>query len=814
MSPDLMVTELFDIKPDEGTINFRGNRMLLFRADVLFRLREELVRNLGEDIARNILTRFGYRCGSYDVKAFGDFFSFENDSDWMLAGAKMYSLKGMVYATCTELRFDRQTGSFLMRGTWRNSYEAENYLSRYGPAKEPVCWTLAGYASGFGTGFMGRDVVCVETMCQGMGDPYCAYEIRSAGDWKGQASRNIKDLQKNAIFKNFQTMLEEERERANSLQLMNQAIIDISSNLSSINMPAKTVEYAQKLLRADKALMAVVTERTKRILLYETQTPDRVNTQVLTEPCGVISSILEGRQTVESHGNTLFIQGLDMEVKSLLGTPLYFKRGLIGALVVINKSHRQRFSHHDREILQFLGAHSAVAIGNARAYEDTNQKLQENISELYRVNGLLLARHDELEKSTSIHNRLTSLVLEGHSLGEISRNLAGIIARPVLISDQFFHIISHSGDDGPDIKQLWQDITTENHFRDKLSGLPSGERLCTLTAPDMLKTPLNLIAAPIIAGRDHLGFVVTVEGTQALSQLDYIAMEHAGTVIALDLLRQKASFETERRLKKDFLEELLEGHFENEEIIIRRAEKFGLCLTQTFRVLAIDFIPKTNSAPARYHGSGKGRKGEFFQALDRAVKQVSPNITVIGKKANIIGLLTLGDTREKDPAAQMRSITTKLENMFNSIFPDYSWWAGISSPCSGISGFPDSYREACTTIDVLKTLSCRNKCQAHELLGIYGILNINPDQFKKFVNNVIGPLLEYDEKHNSQLVHTLDLYFKNNCNLQKAARAGFLNSSTMKYRLRRIHEIAKMNLSDPETTLQVQLALKIIEGLK
>ncbi|MCL4441695.1 MAG: helix-turn-helix domain-containing protein, partial [Firmicutes bacterium] len=77
-----------------------------------------------------------------------------------------------------------------------------------------------------------------------------------------------------------------------------------------------------------------------------------------------------------------------------------------------------------------------------------------------------------------------------------------------------------------------------------------------------------------------------------------------------------------------------------------------------------------------------------------------------------------------------------------------------------------------------------------------------------------GPLLDYDEKHNTRLVHTLNLYFKNNGNLQKAARDGFMNSSTMKYRLRRIHEIANINLSDPEVNLQVQLALKIIEGLR
>ncbi|MFZ5631418.1 MAG: XylR N-terminal domain-containing protein [Bacillota bacterium] len=812
MVPDFVVTELLDINPDEGIISLRGNRMLLFRADSLFRLREELVRNLGEDMARNILTRFGYRCGHFDVMASREFFTFKSDADWMLAGPMMHTLEGMVHATCDELKFDRQSGAFLMRGIWRNSYEAENYLLKYGRAKEPVCWTLTGYTSGFGSGFMGRDVVCVETMCRGMGDPYCRYEMRSLEEWNGQAARNIKDLNRNTVLKNFQTLLEEERERAKTWQAMNQAIIDISTNLSSSNMPVKTVDYAQKLLRAQKAVMAVVTERKKRILLYETMGREKINTRVLTESSGLVTSILESREPVESYGVPRAIQGLDIEIKGLLGIPLYLRKELIGALIVINKSGGGQFSQHDREILGFLGAHSAVALGNARVYEHTNQKLQENIAELYRVNSLLLAEHEALQKSTHIHNRLTSLVLEGHGLEEIGRNLAVILSRPVIIADQFFNIISSSvpGGGAGDIGQVWQDTIQEARFREKMATLFAEKRLINIAAAKKSNPQSNLVVASIMAGSDNLGFVATLEGNRPLSQLDCMAVEHAGTVIALDLLKQKASFETERRLKKDFLEELLEGKLDNEEVIIRRAEKLGLDLTGTFRVVAIDFIPKAAVAPPESYCKGKS----LFQAVDRVVSQVSPNIVVIGKKVNIIGLLILDETREKQAATHLRNMTGEMERRFNDIFPDYIWRAGISSPCRGVSGFAASYQEACITIDIIKSLNYRNKCQAHELLGVFGLLNINAEQFKKFIDRVIGPLLKYDEKHNSHLVQTLMLYFNNNCNIQKAARNGFMNSSTMKYRLRRISEIAGINLSHPETNLQVQLALKMIEGMR
>lgn len=131
----------------------------------------------------------------------------------MLAGPLMHTVEGILHASTNILEFDREKNSFLMRGIWRNSYEAENHLRLYGQAKEPVCWTLSGYASGFGTGFMGSQVICVETMCQGMGDPYCRFELRTVEAWNGAASRNIEDLKQCLMIKSLQRMLEEESPR-------------------------------------------------------------------------------------------------------------------------------------------------------------------------------------------------------------------------------------------------------------------------------------------------------------------------------------------------------------------------------------------------------------------------------------------------------------------------------------------------------------------------------------------------------------------------------------------------------------------------
>ena len=70
--------------------------------------------------------------------------------------------------------------------------------------------------------------------------------------------------------------------------------------------------------------------------------------------------------------------------------------------------------------------------------------------------------------------------------------------------------------------------------------------------------------------------------------------------------------------------------------------------------------------------------------------------------------------------------------------------------------------------------------------------------------------MEYDQKHGTQLVETLNLYYKYNGNVLKASRKGYLNPSTMKYRLRRIKEITGLDYKDAEVSLQLQLALRLL----
>jgi signal transduction histidine kinase/DNA-binding response OmpR family regulator len=64
-------------------------------------------------------------------------------------------------------------------------------------------------------------------------------------------------------------------------------------------------------------------------------------------------------------------------VKSLLYVPLSIRHETIGVLGVNNKNADRTFKKHDLELLQDLAAHAAVAIENARLYEERVQQAHE-----------------------------------------------------------------------------------------------------------------------------------------------------------------------------------------------------------------------------------------------------------------------------------------------------------------------------------------------------------------------------------------------------------------------------------------------------
>ena len=184
---DIDFRKMLKFSPETGRVLLGSDRMLLFRQEAFATLRRLMIDQLGERRARGLLAQFGYRCGLGDFEALNAQYEWDSERDRRAAGSVMHMWEGIVLVEGATSEVDPETGTFHLKGNWRNSYEAEIHLAEFGISDSPVCHSLTGYASGWCTALLGEPVIAIETMCLGKGDAHCAYEIKKPAAWGPEA---------------------------------------------------------------------------------------------------------------------------------------------------------------------------------------------------------------------------------------------------------------------------------------------------------------------------------------------------------------------------------------------------------------------------------------------------------------------------------------------------------------------------------------------------------------------------------------------------------------------------------------------------
>ena len=194
----------FNLKEDiqfdfeQGKNKFKDNRLVMFDANAIGLLRQNLIDEIGYEKAREFFLKFGYQNGYSDFIQIKVNYVFENEMELLAAGPVIHTWEGIVSAIPTEIHYDRDKDEFFFTGDWINSFEADQHLTFNIHAEEPVCWSLMGYATGWCTAFFGKLVIAIEPVCRGKGDKCCGWKIQRPDAWGDEANMYL-DIYKKII---------------------------------------------------------------------------------------------------------------------------------------------------------------------------------------------------------------------------------------------------------------------------------------------------------------------------------------------------------------------------------------------------------------------------------------------------------------------------------------------------------------------------------------------------------------------------------------------------------------------------------------
>lgn len=135
----------------------------------------------------------------------------------------------------------------------------------------------------------------------------------------------------------------------------------------------------------------------------------------------------------------------------------------------------------------------------------------------------------------------------------------------------------------------------------------------------------------------------------------------------------------------------------------------------------------------------------------------------------------------------------------------------------GIGGsyekFPDlrkSHKEAHFALNIAKK-SINKEYIVYKDTNIFRLFDrIDDTSFiEKYYKEVLGQLMQYDGKNNSEFTRTLEVYLEENEDAVSTIKRLFIHRNTLTYRLKRIEEIMNCSMEDSETRLNFRIAFKM-----
>ena len=213
----LHLAELLEFRPDRGIIRLHEQRVVILSAAAMGLLRKELVDTLGLETARRVAIRFGFADGYHDAVNLRQRSTWIDPVEGVRAGARLQTLEGIVRAELRKVEHDAATGRFEAEVVWHDSYVAEQHVHHYGKTSAPVCWSLVGYASGFASACLGKEVYFRELSCVAKRDKHCVAVGRDAEAWGADLEKIRADFQAATLGHEVERLHEAVSRRAKEL---------------------------------------------------------------------------------------------------------------------------------------------------------------------------------------------------------------------------------------------------------------------------------------------------------------------------------------------------------------------------------------------------------------------------------------------------------------------------------------------------------------------------------------------------------------------------------------------------------------------
>jgi PucR family transcriptional regulator, purine catabolism regulatory protein len=401
------------------------------------------------------------------------------------------------------------------------------------------------------------------------------------------------------------------------------------------------------------------------------------------------------------------------------------------------------------------------------------------------LTGILNRQAQRLARSERIHRAFLQLVLRGHGLPEIARDLAELLGTPAAIVDLEGAILACDR-----LDELGIDPAPARLRID----LDAGEA-------EVDGYVLGCVGVTISAGPRVHGYVVALSDGEGRTD-DLMALENAATVAALALTKQLEVQAVEDKYRTDLMHDLLR-RVEDRDDVLRRARSFGWELDR--RLICV--VVRMDEPSALVIPDEVTRRPPLAAAVKAPVVDRDPGAALVRFSHEVVILTAAFDGA--DGRSEARRFATDLAAVSRAVASPVS--VGLSRPVTDVTDIATAYDQASRAVVVGRRIYGGGAAVHFDDLGAYRVLSLVEDhaELRAFAEEVLGELAADDDVA-VDLRRTLEALLETGGNVAEAARRLHFHYNTLRYRVEKLESIVGPFTTDARVRLDVQLALLVL----
>ncbi|MFA3873396.1 PucR family transcriptional regulator [Streptomyces sp. MMCC 100] len=412
-----------------------------------------------------------------------------------------------------------------------------------------------------------------------------------------------------------------------------------------------------------------------------------------------------------------------------------------------------------------------------------------NFLEVTQVVHTLILGHqaEAMRRTQGVHEAFTALTLRGAGPEEVLRAAAEMSGRTVVLENLVHRALVCE----PSVSTA-QAALTEWERRSRTT--PATDRAG-------VSGPEGWLTAPVEYQGERWGRVVMLPVMlpgRAFGPEDVTVLER--TAMALTIARLTHPTSWERTAHRNVLRDLLEQRHRSAADARARVAALGLPAEHARFVAVLADLPSQEDTGA-------------------AEIQLSEELTATGAQA-LVGLLSptrLGVLLALRPSRPWREAVERLSRAALGAAPGAT--VSVGSPARDLADVARSFREAARVAEATEPgLALPSGRSFHERsdIGLRRLLFALRDDVRvqDYAERQLGPLLDHDARHGTDLVTTLRGYLDAAGNKTLAARSAGLSRETVYQRLRTIERLLGRDLESGEQRTELHVALHAVDALR